>query len=96
MNRFMLLSHFLDNQIARKPVRISCHIIACWYELTVQFCWSSTCMVEWPSSLGNGVLFCASRFKAHYLKTKVPSAFGLGSFPPRPELPHPPRKVIGK
>ena len=37
MNRFMLLSHFLANQIAGKPVLISCHIIICWYGLTVQF-----------------------------------------------------------
>ena len=50
MNRFILLSHFLANQIAGKPVRISCHIIMCWYELTVQFCGFSTCMVEWPGS----------------------------------------------
>ena len=50
MNRFMLLSHFLANEIAEKPVRISWHIIMCWYELTVQICGSSTCMVEWPSS----------------------------------------------
>ena len=45
-----VLSHFLANKIAGKPVRIRCHIIMCWYELTVQFCESSTCMVEWPSS----------------------------------------------
>ena len=50
MNRFMLLSHLLANQIAEKPVRISCHTIMCWYELTVQFCGSSTCMGECPSS----------------------------------------------
>ena len=50
MNRFMLLSHFLANQIAEKPVRINFHTIMCWYELTVQFRGSSTCMVEWPSS----------------------------------------------
>ena len=50
MNRFMLLSHFLANQIAGKPLRISCDIIMCWYELTAQSCGSSTCMVEWPSS----------------------------------------------
>ena len=36
MNRFMLLSHILANEIAEKPVRISCHVIMCWYELTVQ------------------------------------------------------------
>ena len=46
----MLLSHFLANQIAGKPDRISRHLITCWYELTVQFCGSGTCMVEWPSS----------------------------------------------
>ena len=28
----------------------------CWYELTVQFCESSTYMIEWPSSWGIGVL----------------------------------------
>ena len=33
----MLSSHFLVNQIAGKLVRISCHIIMCWYELAVQF-----------------------------------------------------------
>ena len=83
MNRFMLLSHFLANQIAGKPVRISCHLIMCWYELTVQFCRSSTCMAEWPSSEGTGVLFCASSFKTHYLKTRAPSNFGWGSFSPK-------------
>ena len=46
----MLLSHFLANQIAGKPVRVSWHIIMCWYDLTVQFCRSGTCMVELPSS----------------------------------------------
>ena len=50
MNRFILLSHFLADQIAGKPVRISCHVIMCWYEVTVQFCGSNTYMVEWPSS----------------------------------------------
>ena len=50
MNRFILLSHFLATQIAGKPVRISCQILMCWYKLTVQFCGSSTYMVEWPSS----------------------------------------------
>ena len=46
----MLLNHFLANRIAGKSVRISCQIIMCWYELTVHFCGSGTCMVEWPSS----------------------------------------------
>ena len=46
----MLLSHFLANQIVGKPVRMSCHVIMRWYELTAQFCGSSTCMAEWPSS----------------------------------------------
>ena len=50
----MLLSHFLANQIAGKPVRLSWHIIMCWYELTVQFCGSINCMVEWPSSKALG------------------------------------------
>ena len=40
----MLLSHILTNQIAEKPVCTSCHTLMCWYELTVQFCESSTCM----------------------------------------------------
>ena len=50
MNRFMLLSHFLANQIAEKTSLYELPSIMCWYELTVQFCGSSTCMVEWPSS----------------------------------------------
>ena len=33
----MLSSHFIVNQIAGKSVRISWHIIICWYELAVQF-----------------------------------------------------------
>ena len=39
VNRFMLLSHFLANQIAGKPVRISCHIIMCWYEFDSTVLW---------------------------------------------------------
>ena len=44
----MLLNHYLANQNAGKTVRISCHKIMCWYELTVQFYGSSTCMVDGP------------------------------------------------
>ena len=33
----MLSNYFLANQITGKPVRISCPIIMCWIELTVQF-----------------------------------------------------------
>ena len=46
----MLLSHFLANQIAEKQSVLVARLIMCWYELTVQFCGSSTGMVEWPSS----------------------------------------------
>ena len=37
VDRSMLSNHFLANQIAGKPICISCHMIMCWYELTVQF-----------------------------------------------------------
>ena len=33
-----IICHFLANQIAGKPVGISCHITMCWYELIVQLC----------------------------------------------------------
>ena len=33
----MLSNHFLANQIAGKPVSISCPMIMCWIELTVSF-----------------------------------------------------------
>ena len=56
VDRTMLSNHFLANQIAGKPVCISCHMIMCWYELTVQFCGASNGMVKRPRSRGIGVL----------------------------------------
>ena len=44
VDRTLSLSHFLANKIAGKPVRISHHVLVCWYELTVQFYRSSICM----------------------------------------------------
>ena len=96
----MLLSHFLANPIAGKPVTISCHLIMCWYELTVQFCGSSTCMVEWPSNLGTGALCLC--FQAQRPLLEKPGLYLLlneEASLQRPELPPPPplpQKVIGK
>ena len=95
----MLLSHFLANQIARKPVRINCHIIMCWYEWTVQGCGSSNCMVELSSSWSSGVLCLC--FQAQSPLPEKPGSYLLLSGEAslkRPELPPPPprKKVIGK
>ena len=77
----MLSNHFLANQIAGKSVRISCHIIMCWIELTVQFWETSTGRVEWPSRWSIGCYVCASRFKAYYRQNQGSIYFGVWKLP---------------
>ena len=86
----MLLSHFLANQIAGKPVCKSCHT---W--LTVQWFGSSTCIVKWLSSWGIGVVCLC--FHAQNPPQKKPGLYllldGKGSLKGH-ELPPPPEKLL--
>ena len=101
VDRAMLSCHSLANQIAGKPIRISCHKITCWYELTMQFCGASTGMVEWPSSWGIGCYVCASRNNGCHRQNQGSIYFGVGKLlsknlnslpPPKKKK----RKKIGK
>ena len=87
--------HFLANQIAGKPVCISCHLIMCWYELTVQCCGSSTFMAEWPSSWGIGMVCLC--FQAQSPLREKPGLYlplGGEASLKRPEIPSPPKKLL--
>ena len=93
VDRTILLSHFLANQIAGKPVHISCHVIMCWYELAVQFLGPA---LPWL----NGPVLPGSK-----PTTGKPELYQLSNgeaSPQRPELlpppppPTPKRRKIGK
>ena len=96
--RSMLLSHFLVNQIAGKPVHLSYHIIMCWYELMVQFVGPALACISGPVVGALGCYVCASRLQVHDLKNQGSIYFGIRellskdlSFPP----PKKKRKKLG-
>ena len=66
----------------------------CWHELMVQFCGSSTCMVEWSSSWGIGVLrLCLQAGSPLLEKPGLYLLLGGEASLQRPELPLPQKKL---
>ena len=79
----MLSNHFLANQIAGKPVRISCPIIMFWIELTVQFCGAALAGLNGPVDGALGAMSVLPGSKPTTGKTRTLSTLRCGSFCPK-------------